>query len=86
MFGKTCPKCGNKQTGWISTTNEWEYVCDECNRGIILLKCDICGEEIERLPDDLPLCSKCELTARAHARLERQAKEEPTTLLGELHK
>lgn len=37
--------------------------------------CDICLVEIPE-ESDLPLCKKCELTARAHARLEKEAKEQ----------
>ena len=81
MNGKDCPKCDFKETHWLSTTNEWEFYCPECDMrfnkdGNILTKCDVCGIEIVITVEDLPLCKKCELTARAHARLEKEAKEQ----------
>ena len=26
-----CPKCGNRDNHWLSTTNEWEYYCPKCD-------------------------------------------------------
>jgi len=26
-----CPRCGNDNNHWLSTTNEWEYYCPKCD-------------------------------------------------------
>jgi len=31
MDGRTCPRCGARDTHWLSTTNEWKYYCPHCD-------------------------------------------------------